>query len=463
MKEINIFEIVPENFFIPLSSQGKTLYIKIISLIYKLVQNGLSYGIDKDIIVDEIEEYLGLINYDIENDEDEQLNSNREKANYLIRKLINYGWIYPEQTNDYKQIINFHDYTIVILEAFLKIVSKESLEYQGNIISIYSMLYSNEKAGVVIKQVFENTKGIISGLKNLNSNIKKYMDRLTKQKTPEEIMQEFFGNYTKEVIDKAYHRLKTSENVSKYRPKIIERLNESLNSSEFLNEAGEFYREDEELGSLDEGVEKVKDIIHNIINAFNELDDIMHDIDSKNAKYIRAAVTRAKFLLNNSKDMTGLVKGILEYISNEYKELELSLSADYLEEVTDLFTLYSYGYIDETSLYIANEGKKSFKPGKISTDNLSKEERQRKIDEFKKRQEKQYSPKKVNEIVDELLGEKKMILASDIEINGVDDFIKIIYIRLYGNHILAKYCINRKDGIVSNNGFTFKNFEIWRK
>ncbi|NRT28711.1 hypothetical protein B0I68_002316 [Clostridium beijerinckii] len=172
MKEINIFEIVPENFFVPLSSQGKTLYIKIISLIYKLVQNGLSYGIDKDILVDEIEEYLVLINYDIENEEDEQLNNNREKANYLIRKLINYGWIYPEQTNDYKQIINFHDYAIVILEAFLKIVNKESLEYQGNIISIYSMLYSNEKAGVVIKQVFENTKGIISGLKNLNSNIK---------------------------------------------------------------------------------------------------------------------------------------------------------------------------------------------------------------------------------------------------------------------------------------------------
>jgi hypothetical protein len=95
MKEINIFEIVPENFFVPLSSQGKTLYIKIISLIYKLVQNGLSYGIDKDILVDEIEEYLGLINYDIENEEDEQLNNNREKANYLIRKLINYGWIYP--------------------------------------------------------------------------------------------------------------------------------------------------------------------------------------------------------------------------------------------------------------------------------------------------------------------------------------------------------------------------------
>lgn len=270
MRDINIFEVVPENFFVPLSSPNKLMYMNIISLIYKLVQNGLSYGIDKEILVDEIEDYLVGINYDLVNEEEEQLTSNREKAGSLIRKLIDCGWIYPETTNNYKQIINFQDYAVVILESFIKVVNKESLEYQGNIISIYSMLYSNEKAGIVIKHAFENTKGIIIGLKTLNANIKKYMDRLTKQKTPEEIMQEFFGNYTKEVIDKSYHRLKTSENVSKYRPKIIAKLNEDLNDIQFLNEAGEFYREDQDLGSLEEGIEKVKDIIHNILDAFND-------------------------------------------------------------------------------------------------------------------------------------------------------------------------------------------------
>ena len=215
MKNINIFEIVPDKFFTPLASPNKIIYMRIISLVYELVQNGLSYGIEREILVDEIEDYLNSTNYNIMNDEEEQINNNREKASFLIRKLIDCGWIYPEATNDYKQIINIQDYAIVILESFLKIVNKESLEYQGNIISIFAMLYSNEKPGIVIKQSFENTKGIISGLKTLNANIKKYMDRLTKQKTPEEIMEEFFGNYTKEVIDKSYHRLKTSENVSK--------------------------------------------------------------------------------------------------------------------------------------------------------------------------------------------------------------------------------------------------------
>lgn len=463
MKDINIFEIVPDKFFTPLASPNKAIYMRIISLVYILVQNGLSYGIEREILVDEIEDYLDSAECNIISDEEEQIINNREKASFLIRKLIDCGWIYPEATNDYKQIINIQDYAIVILESFLKIVNKESLEYQGNIISIYAMLYSNEKPGIVIKQSFDSTKGIISGLKTLNANIKKYMDRLTKQKTPEEIMEEFFGNYTKEVIDKAYHRLKTSENVSKYRPRIIEKLTENLNNQEFLEEAGEFFKEDADLAGLDQGIEMAQDIMHNIITAFDNLDDIMHDIDSKNSKYIRAAVTRAKFLLNNSKDMTGLVKGILDYVSKSYKDLELNLSSDYLEEITDLFTLYSYGYIDETSLYIANEGKKSFKPNKILKDALSKEERERRLMEFKLKQDKQYSIKKVNEIVLELLHDKKMISADDIKINVIDDFIKIIYIRLYGNNHLAKYTLKTKDTIAQNNGFTYKNFEIWRK
>lgn len=463
MKEIDIFSIVPENYFSILSSPNKFMYIKIISLIYSLVQNGLSYGIDKEILVDEIEDYLNAINYQLVDEEEEEIKNNRDRANSLIRRLIDTGWIYPENTSDYKVIINFHDYSITILESFIKIADRESLEYQGNIISIYTLLYSNEKSGIVIKQVYENTKGIISGLKSLNANIKKYMDRLTKQKTPEEIMEEFFGNYTKEVIDKSYHRLKTSENISKYRPRIIEKLREDLDNNEFIESAAQFYKEDREIEDINDAIILVKEIINNIIEAFEEFDDIMEEIDTKNTKYIKAAVTRAKFLLNNSKDITGNIKNILSYVNAQYKELELNLSKDYLEEITAIFTLYSYNYIDENSLYIANEGKKSFKPNKLEKVTISEEERNKKLQEFKDKQEKQYSIKKVNSIVLNMLEGREYFNTSEIDVNNIDDFIEIIYIRLYGNSPLAKYFIKKDNSLYNKNGFEFNNFEIWRK
>ncbi len=463
MKEIDIFDIVPENYFSILSSPNKFMYIKIISLIYSLVQNGLSYGIDKEILIDEIEDYLNAINYEVVDEEEDEIKNNRDRANSLIRRLIETEWIYPENTSDYKVIINFHDYSITILESFIKIADRESLEYQGNIISIYTLLYSKEKSGIVIKQVYENTKGIISGLKSLNANIKKYMDRLTKQKTPEEIMKEFFGNYTKEVIDKSYHRLKTSENISKYRPRIIEKLREDIDNNEFIESAAHFYKEDREIEDINDAIILVKEIINNIIDAFEEFDDIMEEIDTKNTKYIKAAVTRAKFLLNNSKDITGNIKNILSYVNAQYKELELNLSKDYLEEITAIFTLYSYNYIDENSLYIANEGKKSFKPNKLEKVIISEEERNKKLQAFKDKQEKQYSIKKVNNIVLDMLDGHEYINTSEIDINNIDDFIKIIYIRLYGNNPLAKYFIKKDNSIYNKNGFELNNFEIWRK
>ena len=65
---------------------------------------------------------------------------------------------------------------------------------------------------------------LITGLKSLNANIKRYIDELTKHSTVAEIMDALLNDYYTNVVDKAYHRLLTSDNVSKFRPEIIERM-----------------------------------------------------------------------------------------------------------------------------------------------------------------------------------------------------------------------------------------------
>ncbi|MCB2291326.1 DUF5716 family protein [Clostridium sp. CS001] len=463
---IHLFNLVPDNLFSPLASANRYLYAEIIFITYKLVQNGLSYGIEKDILVDEIESILRERN--IENLEEELGDaalSFKDKANSLVRKLIDYGWFYKETTNNYKEIINFNDYAVVIIDALQKIMNKETLEYQGNIISIYHLLYSSENInnGVLLKQVFENTKEILGALKTLNANIKKYIDALTKKQTPEDIMESLFKDYMINIVDKSYHRLRTSDNISKYRPKVILKLEELSYDSNFIEGAAKFFMEEEGLKELEEGKERAITIIHEVIYAFNNLDDIMEEIDSKNSKYQRAAVTRAKFLLNNSRDLVGQVKRVLQFAADCYKDTEMKLTEDSIEELMDLFTLYTHGYIDESSLYTSNEGKKSFEPKALVLKEISKEERERKIEEFRIKQDKKYSMDKVNSIVLELLQNKSMMYASDIEINTIEDFIKIIYIRLYSSSILSKYKFVKRNDMINNAGYSFKNFEIWRK
>lgn len=191
----------------------------------------------------------------------------------------------------------------------------------------------------------------MGALKTLNANIKKYIDALTKQQTPEDIMESLFKDYMINIVDKSYHRLRTSDNISKYRPKVILKLEELSYDSNFIEGAAKFFMEEEGLKELEEGKERAITIIHEVIYAFNNLDDIMEEVDSKNSKYQRAAVTRAKFLLNNSRDLVGQVKKVLQFAADCYKDTEMKLTEGSIEELMDLFTLYTHGSIDESSLY----------------------------------------------------------------------------------------------------------------
>lgn len=48
---MNIFDVVGENFFKPLTSQFKIIYLDCLTIIYDSYRSELSYGIDREILV----------------------------------------------------------------------------------------------------------------------------------------------------------------------------------------------------------------------------------------------------------------------------------------------------------------------------------------------------------------------------------------------------------------------------
>ena len=55
-----------------------------------------------------------------------------------------------------------------------------------------------------------------------------------------------------------------------------------------------------------------------------------------------------------------------------------------------------------------------------------------------------------------------MIYASELPLKNTDDFVKMIYVRLYGQRKNMKYNIVVKEEI-QRNGYRFRDFEIQRK
>lgn len=458
-----MFNIVSDKFFIPLASPNKQIYWECICKLFSIMNHQLSFGIERDVLVEELQYYFEQ-EHVIEIETEENIGKNsRDKANWMLRRLEVYGWIEIETDKSYVQRVNFKDYAVKIIKTLLEIEEGKQIEYQGYIYVIYSLVRSNtDKPGTVLLSILENTDMLITGLKNLNSGIKRYIDELTKYKTPAEIMDVLFNDYIENIVDKAYHRLLTSDNVAKFRPEIIERLESKSRSKAYMEKAGAEISNIQEI-PLEQAQERVYQYIHTIIDAFKNLDDILAEINQKNTQYQRAAVNRAKFFLIGSEDVRGQIKEILSGLNEQINSENMDLGGIYrITFLDDLIRIYSSSFLDEKSLYVPIEGKKEFRPREIENDVPDEKMRQNKIKKMMERLERVLNPQKIDEYVLNYMQDKNEILASELPLVTTEDYVHMIYVRLYGQRKNMKYHVETGEEITIN-GYRFKDFKIRKK
>lgn len=458
-----MFHVIDEHFFVPLASPNKVVYWECICKLFSVMDHQLSFGVERDVLVEELQYYFEQTQAAELAGEDVEGKPARDKANWMLRKLETYGWIDIETDKSYVQRVNFKEYAVKIIKTLLEIAEGKQIEYQGYIYTIYSLVRSaTDNPGIVLLSIVENTDMLITGLKNLSSSIKHYIDELTRYKTPAEIMNVLFNDYIENIVDKAYHRLLTSDNVSKFRPEIIERLESKSRSSAYIEKASTELAGIREI-PVSEAEELVYHYIHQVIDAFQNMDDILSEINRKNTQYQRAAINRAKFYLIGGEDVRGQIKEILSGMNDMINRENMDLGGIYrIEFMDELVRIYSAAVLDEKSMYTPIEGKKSFEPEAISDEEPDLEFRNEKMRRMLEKLAKVLNPEKVNRYVEKQLKDRSNMLASELPLANTDDFVKMIYIRLYGQRKNMKYRIVVKED-VEKAGFRFTDFEIQRK
>jgi hypothetical protein len=464
-----LYDIVPDNFFSPLSSPGRTVYWECIKRLFAITSRQLSFGVERDVLVDDLDFYFEFdFAADIRDLSDMQQgeqpgSSSRDKANQMLRRLESCGWIYTEVDYSYVQRVNFRDYAVQIIRTLKQIETAKTTEYQGYIYTIYNLSRAKGNPGLALTQIVENTDLLITGLKSLNANIKKYIDDLTKHSTVSEILDALLNDYYTNVVDKAYHRLMTSDNVSKFRPEIISNLEANSQNGRYLNSAARELAEMMEQ-SEEEAKQTALNMLHNVIEAFRQMDDILEQINDKNSRYQKAAVGRARFLLSSADDIRGQLKSIICTLNDAFNEDGYT---DYntvyeLAETDSLIRRFSWDYLDMDSLYAPRQGRSEFIPQDMESHRVSEAERRRRRAEFEERIKNVLSAPRINEYVMELLGADDELLASELPLGEGDTFIKLIYIRLYGSRKLMGYTVE-PGRIIEKDGFRFRDFIIRRR
>ncbi len=460
----NLFGVLPEDFFKPLTGKYRRQYADCILMIFNTFKPEISYGVNRDTVVRTLESY-----FDADNDEemtfDEQtyLRNARDKANAMIASLKACGWIEYEQERNHQLNVVLFEYAVPIIESMNKVIREEEAEYQGIISQIHASLQNKDlyvkPYELIIKGVKENSERLISELKKLNASIKRHMDKQTADMEASEILEHFF-EYHKNIGSKAYLRMKTSENISYFRSAIISKIEELMESSELMDRAVNGYMEVEQEENRDQAYDKIVEILLDIKTVFYRLDDIIEEIDRKHSTYMKNAVMRARFKLATGNNIEGKLLKILDRITE-------SINMDDMEKEEGLFALFSQGYLSPESFrpipIRKKEGTISALSGGMS---MSEEERAFRKEVLRMKNRMRFTRKNINEYVCNLLKDREKITTEEIPIESKKDLIRVIYISIYAGNHANNYIIrreNQRDKRIKKLGYEFPAFEIIKK
>lgn len=429
----------------------------------------MSYGIEKELLIAQLTDYFEKNSFsEIKFDDDtETLRDSRAKASEFLRKLKLYGWIEYEFGHDQRARIVMPNHSVIMIQALNEISKGREMEYQSEVSAIYSLLTNeilyDRPYPQIIKPVYDRTLSLFTGLKKLNTSIRKYIDELTDGQPLEELMEHFF-EYNEKIGSKAYYRMHTNDNVSRFRNTIESRLRDILRSPEIMERAVLGYQNIEDENDKQEASDKLIEMITNIINYFDSYDELEHEIEQKHAKYLRSAVNRAKLAFLHTNNIEGKLSAVLRYLANALEhEPELGLYDDVPQDVCRIFNIFPQNFISGESLYTVPVSKKIGEIEEIFTPEVVSEETEKRRKALKQKNDQRFSRKNITAYVMELLKDRQSIQASEIGTHTRRDMIRLIFISMYGRSKRSAFVVTPKENTIQQNGFTFKDFELKRR
>ncbi len=461
----NLFQVLPEDFFKPLTSKYRRQYADCILLMFNSLKPEISYGVNREIVVKVLEGYFEVDDTEMSFDEQTYLKDARDKATAVIASLKASGWLEYEQEKNHQLNVVLNEYAIPLIESLNRIIREEETEYQGIISQIHASLQNKDlytkPYELIIKGVKENTERLISELKKLNASIKRHMDKQTSEMDASEIIDHFF-EYHKNIGSKAYLRMKTSENISYFRSSIIEKIEELMESTTIMERAVVGYMEVEQEEDSEKAYDCIVSDLLDVKSMFYRLDEIIEEIDRKHAQYMKNAVMRARFKLATGNNMEGKLSRILDAITDELNQNEDTEVVS--EELSAICSIYAQGYLSPESMRTIPVTKKDGVVDDITEGiAMTEEERLRHKEALRMKNRTRFSRKNINEYVVSLMKGKEKMSVEEIPVESKRDLIRIIYISIYAGNRSNNYELVRTGRRVRRMGFEFPVFDIIKR
>jgi hypothetical protein len=446
-----VFATLPQTFFSPLSSQNREHYAALLATYYRAFQES-PHGVERSTLMNRYTEYISLHygQFAAEEQESEEnetesrdidevalfsdgelatLAFSMEPARYMasrfLRKLMGAGWMSEETLPDFTRLVNMAPYAKPFFEALARVEEGLKTEYESHVVAVYSLLAADavtDNGHYAVLNAHAATVALIDSLKVLSQSIRNHYERLTELSGTGEIrdlLHLHYDLYASDVLDGAYKRLKTSDNLSRYRPKILKRVGELRADAEWIAASAERYARISRMTSL-ESREKLVAMLDEIRDTLKAVDPLLDEIDRRNTLYAKTSLERVRTLLEPDSTLTGKIAAIARAVI-ESQDLHRGLAHHvYALRVAGPDSRYRR-WLRETV------DRDDREPQAVNEAEIARAEA-----ELRLRLARQLSPRKIEAWLDAAGGADRPLSARGL-VKDADSFVRLIYSVVYAD------------------------------
>jgi hypothetical protein len=446
----NPFDLLPANLFNLLGTQSglQRHYMAILLRIYELAEFN-RFGLTREVVIGQVKDYLSSeegAEAVAQSEMEEDAAAEGDYAAWILRRLVEAGWLEREQQADYSEYITLPDYAFTLLEAFRTIQQQKPREYTGQLYTAHQLIThqgDDFSPSLALTQAYENIRQVVRGLSELNQNIRRYTERVTRDRPVAELLRLQYDDYAS-TLGPAYHALKTSDHVSRYRRDIVSRLQEWQLDEGWLEHAADELSTQGRLTPA-QAENEINHYMRFIINQLESLDPVLDEIDRRHCQYLRTSLRQVRYQLVSA---DGGFKDRLASLSRTLADLQAE-GEECLPDEMPHFRAAPVRHPDANSLYALPQRRAPFVPDKILSPLLDLEDAQALRAVTLQGLGQSITPAKVQRFVGQFLNGNRTIHVRDLPPDAFqeeEDIPWLIYTIAYGNHPEVNYGVEPVPG-----------------
>lgn len=354
------------------------------------------------------------------------------RAGAVLRYLERCGWLQTEMQTDFRQAYLIPDYAFRFLGVFDTFEREESLPLQGLVCAIHDLVSSAVREGsahVRLPEAQRQLAHLHNLLAELYHNMGRHLEEILQRESTAEVLRHFLTGYREEVIDKAYHQLRTTDHVSRFRPAMLSAFERLLEEDLLASTANAWARAEKaaDPAPFREGLSR---IVMEMGERLEALDARLEALDVRHGQFVDAAVRMVERNVLASSTTSGHVHALLETLVSEDFDFNGATEVEGLGTLVDLFEM---GYVDSLSQARPRRAAEKFEAKETRRKPPTRKEvaaaRGRNVERLLRA----LSPERVKAFADKLLALKDPIRASEIPLSGPEELPMLIYLRVHGS------------------------------